>query len=249
MDNIPKKYHKIEEVSRNELLAKAKSQTITRYNKASGYRGFSIVDIDTTGVLVYDTLRVTCKVGDYWDTVEMQDILYWVQYEAEKNKDRQINTKGVTNAIMQAIDAMEIKVDCSCADFKYRFAYMATKMGYKYGKPEKRKAEITNPNDYGSMCKHLISMLGNKKWIRQVTGTFMDFLVERIEEVNRYLRVKPGEELTLPNELARQNAKKGYYSKLFKQTDEKEAEEEVEEESNNSEEQINNNQVEEEDNE
>ena len=32
--------HKLEEASRNELLALAKSETITRYNKSAGYKGF-----------------------------------------------------------------------------------------------------------------------------------------------------------------------------------------------------------------
>ena len=208
--------NKLEEVSRNDMLVKAKKQTITRYNKAAGYRGFSIIDIDTTSVLTTNCLRVTCKVGDYWDTVEMQNILYWIQAEAEKNRNYQVNTKGVTAAIMNSIDGMDIKVDCTCPDFKYRFAYLATKLGYKYGKPENRPAKITNPNDYGAICKHLISMLGNKKWLQQVTGTLMDFIVKRIDDVNKFLRVRPGEELTLPNELARQNAKLGFYSKLFK---------------------------------
>lgn len=211
--------NKLEEVSRNDMLAKAKSQTITRYNKAPGYKGFSIVDIDTTSVFTTNSLRVTCRVGDYWDTVEMENILYWIQVEAEKNQNYQINTKGITAAIMNSIDGMDIKVDCTCPDFKYRFAYMATKLGYKYGKPENREAKITNPNDYGSICKHLISMLSNKKWLQQVTSTVMDFIVKRIDDVNKFLRVKEGEELTLPNELARQNAKKGFYTKLFGKDD------------------------------
>lgn len=211
--------NKLEEVSRNDMLAKAKSQTITRYNKAPGYKGFSIVDIDTTSVFTTNSLRVTCRVGDYWDTVEMENILYWIQVEAEKNQNYQIDTKGITAAIMNSIDGMDIKVDCTCPDFKYRFAYMATKLGYKYGKPENREAKITNPNDYGSICKHLISMLSNKKWLQQVTSTVMDFIVKRIDDVNKFLRVKEGEELTLPNELARQNAKKGFYTKLFGKDD------------------------------
>ena len=119
--------HKIEEKSRNELLAKTKSQTITRYNKSQGYKGFTIADIDTTSILTTNCFRVTCRVGDYWDTVEMQNILYWIQIEAEKNEDRQINSKGITTAVMNAIDGMDIKVDCSCYDFIYRFAYSATK--------------------------------------------------------------------------------------------------------------------------
>ena len=68
-------------------------------------------------------------------------------------------------------------------------------------------------------CKHLISLLSNKKWLQQVTGTLMDFIEKNIDKVNTFLKVKPGEELTLPNQLARQNAKAGFYSKLFKDTD------------------------------
>ena len=211
---------KLIEVSRNEMLATSKAQTYTRYQKASGYKGFSIYDIDTTSILTTDSLRVTCKVGDYWDTVEMENILYWIQYYAELQPNNQVNARVCTQAIMDAIDAMDIKVDCTCADMQYRFAYKLSKMKAKYGKQETRPAKIRNPNDYGYLCKHLIAMLSNKKWLQQVSGTLMDFVEKRIVEINRYLRVKPGEELTLPNELARQNAKKGFYTKLFKNNEE-----------------------------
>lgn len=206
--------YQLTEASRNELLALAKSDTITRYRKSAQYKGFSIVDIDTTSIFRTDTITVTCKVGDYYDTVEMQDILVWIQMEAERNENNQVNTKAVTQAIMESIDALEIKVNCTCPDFAYRFAYQATQLGYKYGKPENREAKITNPHNYGSICKHLISMLSNKKWLQQVTGTLMDFIEKNIDRVNQYLRPKEGQELTLPDELARQNAKKGFWSKF-----------------------------------
>ena len=57
-------------------------------------------------------------------------------------------------------------------------------------------------------------MLSNKKWLQQVTGTLMDFIEKNIDRVNQYLRPKEGQELTLPDELARQNAKKGFWSKF-----------------------------------
>ena len=207
--------HKLEEVSRNELLAKTKMQTKTRYDKADSYRGFTIVDVNTDTLLTRDTLEVTCKVGKYWDTVELEDVLYWIQYEAEKNKDNQVNVKTIATAILEAIDAMEIKVDCTCGDFVYRFAYAATQGKYKYGKPENRPAKITNPNNYGALCKHLVAMLSNKKWMQQVATPVMDWFEKRIDEVNRFLRTKPGTHLTLPNELARRNAKAGAYAKMF----------------------------------
>jgi len=108
---------RLDEVSRNELLALAKGETITRYNKAQAYKGFNIINIDTTDILYHNTLVVTCKVGDYNDTVAMEDILYWVEMSAEYNQGNQINTKGVTQAIMNSIDGMDIKVDCTCRRF------------------------------------------------------------------------------------------------------------------------------------
>lgn len=210
---------KLEEASRNELLAIAKGETITRYNKAPGYKGFSIINIDTTNILRDNTLVVTCQVGKYHDSVQLEDILYWVQITSEKNQNNQVNTKSVAQALNNAIDGMDIKVDCECGDFIYRFSYQATVLGYKYGKPENRPADIRNPNNYGSICKHLISVLSNKKWLQQVTGTLMDFIEKNIDKVNEFLKVKPEDELTLPNTLARQNAKTGFYSKLFKDSD------------------------------
>lgn len=207
---------KLEEVSRNEMLATSKLQTITRYKKSVNYKGFTIADIDTTSVFTTNSFRVTCRVGDYWDTVEMENILYWIEMEAEKEPNNQINTKSVTRAIMDAIDGTDIKVDCTCPDFIYRFAYKCSKMGCKYGKQETRPAKITNPNDFGFLCKHQISVLSNKKWLQQSSGTLMNFLEERIDDVNKFLRRPMDDQLTLPNELARRNARKGFYTKLFK---------------------------------
>lgn len=214
LNKTESKLYPLTEASRNELLALAKSDTITRYRKSAQYKGFSIVDIDTTSIFRTDTITITCKVGDYYDTVEMNDILIWIQMEAERNPNNQVNTKAITQAIMESIDALEIKINCTCPDFGYRFAYQATQLDYKYGKPENRPANITNPHNYGSMCKHLIAMLSNKKWLQQVTGTIMDFIEKNIDRVNQYLRPKEGQELTLPDELARQNAKKGFWSKF-----------------------------------
>lgn len=106
--------HKVEEVSRNELLAKTKGETIGRYNRAQGYKGFNIVNIGTYDLLRDNTITVTCRVGDYNDTIQLEDVLYWIQICAEENPTNQINTKVITKALMNSIDGMDIKVDCEC---------------------------------------------------------------------------------------------------------------------------------------
>lgn len=95
----------------------------------------------------------------------------------------------------------------------YRFAYQATVWGYKYGKPENRPAPIRNPDGFGALCKHLTAILSNKKWMQQITKTLMDWIEEHIDEVNDFLKLKDDKRLTLPNELARQNAKLRWQNK------------------------------------
>lgn len=106
--------NKLEEVSRNELLAKTKGETITRYKKSAQYKGFNLVDIDINNLLRDNTIVLVCRVGDYLDYIQLEDVLYWIQIVAEKSVNRQINNKVVTEALMNAIDGMDIKVDCEC---------------------------------------------------------------------------------------------------------------------------------------
>ena len=66
---------------------------------------------------------------------------------------------------------------------------------------------ITYDNLAVHNCKHLTAVLSNKRWLQQVTSTFMNWLEKNIDGVNKYLGLKGDKVLTLPNELARQNAK------------------------------------------
>lgn len=211
---------KLEEVSRNELLAKTKGETITRYKKSAQYKGFNLVDIDINNLLRDNTIVLVCRVGDYLDYIQLEDVLYWIQIVAEKSANRQINNKVVTEALMNAIDGMDIKVDCECGDWRFRLKYQATEWGYNYGRPETRPANIRNPNGFGALCKHLTAVLSNKKWLQQVASFLMDWCSKNIEQINNFLKLTDeNKQLTLPNELARQNAKKGFYTKLFKDVD------------------------------
>ena len=92
---------------------------------------------------------------------------------------------------------------------------MATQLGYKYGEPqnERNKYHRTNKENYGSMCKHLVALLSNKRWLQQVTSRFIDWLVENLEDVNKYLRLEGDKKLTPPNAEARQRGKQASYGK------------------------------------
>lgn len=228
--------HKLEEASRNELLALAKSETITRYNKSAGYKGFYLVDIDTTAIKTRDALIITNKVGKYYDTIELEDILYWIGLEVDNSRDKKATVENVRKALRGAMDGMDIKVDCSCPDFRFRFSYQATVLGYKYGKPETREAKITNPHNYGSACKHLIAMLSNKQWIEQVASTVTDWVVENVEWVREFLQVTE-DEFKVPDEYARYIGKHGAMKKAWDKIPDKDTEKEEQDQEMNQEEQ------------
>lgn len=254
--------NKLEEVSKNTLLGLTKSEPdlrvkarreadpngphSNRLQRSAGYKGFSIKNIDTTNVLNNNSLVVQLQVGDYDDIIELEDILYWIQIGAESSNSatkNQINTKIVTQALMNSIDGMDIKLDCSCADWQYRFAYQATVLGYKYGEKEGRPNEDirANPENRGGCCKHLTAVLSNKKWLQQVTSRFMDWIENNIDGINKYLGLKGDKVLTLPNELARQNAKLSW--ELRRQKDAEQEPEESDETQENNEENIENSNV------
>lgn len=53
----------------------------------------------------------------------------------------------------------------------YRFSYWASKKDYKYGDPETRPANITNPDNKGSICKHITAALVRpSQWLKYVSG-------------------------------------------------------------------------------
>lgn len=63
------------------------------------------------------------------------------------------------------------------------------------------------------ICKHLIALLSNKRWLQQVTSRFVDWLVENLDQVNEYLRLPEDRKLTAPDVEARQRGKQASYSK------------------------------------
>ena len=197
-----------------------------RWDRASGYKGFSISDIDFSTIFKDNSLAVVFNVGDYKAVVELEDILYWIQLVAEERETRDgnanVTAQVVAQAFSNALDGMYIKVDCSCADFLYRFSYQATVYGYKYLggavqglgeiQPDPNVDKRANAENRGAMCKHLYAILSNKNWVNQIVPRFMDWLNDNIKKVNYYLNLSGDNQLTVPGregtELARRNALK-----------------------------------------
>ena len=220
------------EKGRTDLLRKTKTQSKARWDKRMNYKNFTIKNVDITDLLDKDKVVVIFEVGDYTDTIAFSNILLNLR-EIVKNDPRHIvKFDWVIKACQKALDQADIYVHCTCADFKYRFAYVGTKNNYKYGKKEMRPADIRNPrDDIGAFCKHLAAILSNKNWVNKVATRVTDWLnMQTIEEVRDALNYQEAE---FPADIARKLGKAGQQGYKDKKA---QREREIQNNSNNDEE-------------
>jgi len=177
------------EVTRKQLLdlgrngAKYKGKTTSRWTAKSKVSISNTVadynQIDMNRFWKDDVLKFVVKVkgetDNYEVTIEFSKLSEKIQgyVRAAKNQfDRDI----VTKALMNAISSSDVKISCSCPDFKYRLAYQASRKGAKSGEQETRASNITNPTDnLGLCCKHILAVLNNAYWIRNVASVIVNY--------------------------------------------------------------------------
>lgn len=154
----------ISEITRVELLDRAKGDTRARFDRrlTIGDDEIRYYPVDVSRFLRRDQLRFPFRVRDYDVDVEVEGVLGYVR---ENLGGRNLNYRNMRSLLYRSLDEGDVKVNCSCPDFRYRFAYAATEGGFKEGADETRPSDVTNPNLRGGVCKHLIRILGNKRWL------------------------------------------------------------------------------------
>lgn len=177
------------ETTRQELINTSKSgqnynnKKINRWNEKSKITIANTVadynQIDMNEFWKHDNLKFIVKVrgetNNYQVTMEFNNLQKKIQHYISIDKNK-FNRDNVTKALMDALSSSHVKVNCTCPDFKYRLAYYASKNGFKSGEQENRPAEITNPlNDKGSCCKHILAVINNAMWIRNVASVIVNY--------------------------------------------------------------------------
>ena len=177
------------ETTRQQLIDKSKSgqnynnKKINRWNRKSKISIANTVadynQIDMNEFWKKDNLKFIVKVkgetSNYDVTIEFNKLHEKIQHYVAANKNK-FNRDNVTKALMDAISSSDIKVECSCKDFIYRLSYYATQQGFKSGSREDRPANITNPlNNKGACCKHILAVINNAMWIRNVASVIVNY--------------------------------------------------------------------------
>lgn len=198
----------IEEATRAELINKSRTQSKARYARRMSYSISNFRGLDLKELFENDYLVFTTPINDYKVIVAFSGAFTAIR-EAVKNLEfRQVNLQVIARALLRAFDlSHDVKVDCDCPDYIYRFKYHASQNGYQYGAPETRPSDITNPNDdIGATCKHLSRVLSNKQWIRRASTVLTKFIRTYPAKAAHYLwdelpdDLKPKEDLDVTDE-------------------------------------------------
>ncbi len=184
----------LNEVSRRNLVGKTKVYSPARYDKRLKYAAMSIPEVDEDELLNNDMLVLTIQVGAYSCVIAYKGVISRIVEIAKNSFNHRVNRRLIVRALNEQIDLTDVYVRCQCPDFKYRFAYHASRFDYIYGSPERRPSNITNPNDdIGATCKHLCSVLSNKKWLVKAVPIVNDFIHNNYDAIIKQYRLDPSE--------------------------------------------------------
>lgn len=145
------------------------ANTVKDYNKLN-MNSFWKNDLLNFGV------KVKGETDEYIVKVEFTNVLNRLQEKVKKNNNL-LELNLIYKSLTEALNSSDVKVNCSCADFNYRFAYWATKHGENEGTAENREAKITNPNDdLGAGCKHILCILNNSDWLHKIASVINNYV-------------------------------------------------------------------------
>lgn len=140
------------------ILRVARKSDSDRLSRRTEYSKFRLREVDPKGELLEtnDLILVFSLPKEYIVTLKIYG--YMMYFDIYMNKYNNIY-QAINKALDWSLKNADVEVDCTCLDFKYRYAYIATQHDYKYGEKEVRPAKKTNPKNKGRVCKHILAVL------------------------------------------------------------------------------------------
>ena len=185
-------------IDKSKHADKVKAYGTTRYERRNMQHIYNSVDafnkIDMNALFRANLLSFVVPVhgetDNYGVEVLFEGICDEIKREIKFNSG-ELEFKCIYRALVDAVNRKDILIACTCPDWKYRFAYHASKNGYNGGRPELRAADITNPNDSkGCGCKHVMNVLANLDWVVKLATTIFNYINYMAEnQEDKYARL------------------------------------------------------------
>lgn len=181
------------EKTRQELLKKQKQETPERVIRAQKY-SVSQITIDSDAFM-YDWLVIKTNISGnnktYEDIIAFKGVVTDLISSVKNSSNYVVNSKSIIRSIHKSLDNQDIYIDCTCPDFKYRYAYFATQDKFKWGKLQNSNGkQIRNPNnDIGCMCKHLYALLRSNKFLDAISDKIMRIIMANLDILVRRFNI------------------------------------------------------------
>ena len=120
-------------------------------------------------------IPVIGETSEYTCVVSFDEWLPKLKEDIAKTGFTQLTIK---RSLMEMLRFHDLKLRCSCPDFRYRHSYWLTVHQEIEGDPELRPSGKTNPkDDLGKICKHLNFCLNNKIYGDKESRIIYNYLV------------------------------------------------------------------------
>lgn len=171
----------LNEVTRWEIIRRSQREAPVRFQKKNNYRAKDFNNVDFKDLFENNNFTWSSRVGDYIVTISFEgpfDLLQWqLKSMRGKNRWKRINHKMLVDILTKALDTEDLFIDCTCDDFKYRFAYWATQANCKFGLQQNKAPTVRNvKNNKGYCCKHTLAVLYGKRWVPAAAKAWLDFI-------------------------------------------------------------------------
>lgn len=173
-------------IRRSQREASGTSEKPGRWQKKAFYKAKDFNNVDFESLFSKDTFIWSSRVGDYIVTISFEgafsNLYDQVRGWGGKNRWKRIDLKLLTKCLSQSLDTEDLRVDCTCPDFKYRFAYWLTQADAKYGQQQTVKPKVRNVhNNKGYVCKHVLAVLYGKRWVPAAAKAWLSYIKDNHE--------------------------------------------------------------------
>lgn len=193
------------EDKKSQLLAQAKqganykdtSKGKNRYERrkksklASSVKNFNAIDMDKffKSDILDVSIDVKGETSNYTVRISFLGTLNEIhnfQNKPSYNEDA-ISRKTIARSLSRAFMTSDVYFNCTCADFRFRHKFHATKKDNLIGDPETRPIRrdvyhaggLESANYYdnqGPACKHVILALQDSSWLIKVTSVIYNYI-------------------------------------------------------------------------
>lgn len=182
----------LNEVTRWDIIRRSQKESPTRFQKRNFYRVKDFDNVNFNYLFTDDTFVWSSRVGDYIVTLSFEGAFELLKFQTQSwkgvNRWKRITLQLLTNTLSKALDEEDLYVNCTCDDFKYRFAYWATKADCKYGSPQNTAPKVRNiNNNNGYVCKHTLTVLYGKRWVPAAAKAWLSYIKANPKVVEYYI--------------------------------------------------------------